>query len=134
MSAKSDADILACITRRAEKNAAAGRTEIESYCREVCKIEVTGGWVDSFISRPSAELIKTKSSPQEDPRLQVPRGFRDQTIRNMYEAVQGRPADLVLNSILMKSGYPTGRIDNGRRWWLREPPLSIRFIINHLGA
>jgi hypothetical protein len=41
---------LAWITGKAEKNAAVTRTNITNYCREVCKIEVTRGWVDSFIS------------------------------------------------------------------------------------
>jgi hypothetical protein len=46
--AESDANILAWITGKAEKNAAVTRTDIGNYCREVCKIEVTRGWVDSF--------------------------------------------------------------------------------------
>jgi hypothetical protein len=50
VSAESDVNILAWITGKAEKNAAVTRTDIENYCREVCKIEVTRGWVDSFIS------------------------------------------------------------------------------------
>jgi hypothetical protein len=108
--------------------------DIKNYCREVSKIEVTGGWVDSFISRHSAELIEQKSSPHEAPHLQVPRVFLDQTVHSMHEAVQGRPADPVFDSILMNSGYPTGRIDNGRRWWFREPPRSIRLIIDYVGA
>jgi hypothetical protein len=84
VSAESDADILARITGKAEKNAAVTRTDIKNYCREVCKIEATRGWVDSFISRHSAELIEKKSSPQEAPRLQVPRVFLDQTVRSMH--------------------------------------------------
>jgi hypothetical protein len=70
VSAESDANILAWITGKAEANAAATRTDIKNDCREVCKIEVTRGWVDSFISRHSAELIEKKSSPQEESRLQ----------------------------------------------------------------
>jgi hypothetical protein len=75
-----------------------------------------GGFLH-FTSRHSAELIEKKSSPQEEPRLQVPRVFLDQTVRGMHEAVQGRPADLAFNSILMKSGYRTGNTDNRRRLW-----------------
>jgi hypothetical protein len=73
VSAELDANILAWITGKAERNVAAIRTDIKNYCWEVCKIELTRGWVDSFISRHSAELIKKQSSPQEEPRLQVPR-------------------------------------------------------------
>jgi hypothetical protein len=114
VNAESDANILACITGKAEKNAAAIGTDIRNYCREGCKIEVTRGWVDSFVSRHSAGLIEKKSSRQKEPRLQVSRVFLDQTGGSMHDAVQGRPADLVFNSIWMKSGYPTRRIDNQR--------------------
>jgi hypothetical protein len=81
----------------------------QNDCQEVWKIEVTRGWVDSFISRYSAELIEKSSSSQEARHLQVPRVFLDDTVRSMHDAVQGRPADLVFNSILMKSGHPLGR-------------------------
>jgi hypothetical protein len=134
VSTESDGDILAWITGTADRNAAVTRTDIKNYCREVCEIEVTRGRVDSFISHHSAELIEKESSPQEEPRLQVSRVFLDQTVRSMHEAVQSRPADLVFNSILTKSGYPTGKTDNGRRWWSREPPRSIPFIIDYLRA
>jgi hypothetical protein len=134
VSGESDANILAWITGKAEKNAAVTRTDIKNYCREVCKIEATRGWVDSFISRHSAELIEQISSPQEAPRLQVPQVFLDQTVRSIHDAIQGRPADLVFNSIWMKSRYRTGKIDNRRRWSFREPPHSIPFIIDYLGA
>jgi hypothetical protein len=115
VSAESDANVLGWTTGKAARNAAVTPTDIKNYCREVCQIEVTRGWVDSFISRHSAELIEKKSSPQEAPRLQVPRVFLDQTVRSMHEAVQGRPADLVFNLIWMKSGYRTGNTDNRSR-------------------
>jgi hypothetical protein len=99
VSAESDGNILASITGKAEKNAAVTRPDIKNYCRDVCKMEVTRGWVDSFISRHSAELMEKKCSRQEEPRLQVPRVFLDQTVRSMHEMVHGRPPDLVLNSI-----------------------------------
>jgi hypothetical protein len=133
-SAESDPNILAWIIGKAEKNAAITRTDIKNYCREVCKIEVTSRWVDSLISRDSPKLIEKKSSAQEEPCLQVQRVFLDQTVRNMHDAVQSRPADLVFNLILMKSGYPTRKTDNRRKWWSREPPRSIPFIIDYLGA
>jgi hypothetical protein len=134
LSAECDANILAWITGKAQTNAAATRTDIKNYCREVCKIEVTRGWVNSFISRHSAELIEEQSSPHEEARLHVPGVFLDQTVRSMHQAVQGRPAALVFNSIQMNSGYPTGKTDNRRRWSFRESPRSIRFIIDYLGV
>jgi hypothetical protein len=132
--AESDANILAWMTGKAERHAAVTRTDIRDDCREVCKIEVTRGCMDSFISSHWAELIEEKSSPQEAPRLQVPRVFLDQTVCSMPKAVQSRPADLVFNSIAMKPGYPTGKTDNRRRGWSRAPPPSIRFIIDYLGV
>jgi hypothetical protein len=133
VSAESDANILAWITSKAVTNAAITCTDIKNYYWEVCKIELMRGWVDSFISRHSSELIEKKGSPQEAARSQVPRVFLDRTICSMHEAVQSRPDDLVFNSILMKSGYSTGKTDNGR-WWFREPPRSIPFILDYLAA
>jgi hypothetical protein len=43
VSAESDANVLDCITGKAERNAAATRTGITNYYQEVCKIEVTRG-------------------------------------------------------------------------------------------
>jgi hypothetical protein len=67
-SAESDANSLAWITTQAEKYAAVTRTDIKNSCREVCKVEVTRGWVDCFIPRDSATLIEKESSPQGEPR------------------------------------------------------------------
>jgi hypothetical protein len=95
--AESDANILAWITSQTESNTTITHTKIKNYCGEVCKIAVMRGWVDLFISRHSAELVEAKSSPQAEPRLQVPTDFRDQTVHSMHETVQDRPTDLVLN-------------------------------------
>jgi hypothetical protein len=64
---------------------------------EVCKGEVSRGWMDSFISCHVAGLTEKKSSPPDEPRLQVPRIFLEETRRSVYETVQDRPADLVFN-------------------------------------
>jgi hypothetical protein len=56
---------------------------------------VSRGWVDSLISRHSAELTEKKSSPQEKPHLQVPRIFLEDTICSMHETFQGCPVGLV---------------------------------------
>jgi hypothetical protein len=132
--AESDANILAWITGKAETDGGVTRTDIKNSCREVCKIELTRGWADSFILRHSAQLIEKESSPQEEPRVQVPHPFLDQTGRGMHDAVRGRPGDLVFDSISVKSGYPTARIDNRRGWLFRSPPRSNRFIIYYFRA
>ena len=94
---ESDANILSWVKQKAEKGAAVTRTDIRHYCRDVCKVEVSRGWVDSFLFRHNDELTEKKSSPQEEARLQVPRVFLDETIRSMHEAVQGCASDLVFN-------------------------------------
>jgi hypothetical protein len=95
--AESDANVLAWIKKQAEKNAAVTCTDIKNYFREVWKFEASRGWVDSLISGDSAGLTEKKSSVQEEPRLQVPRIFLEETIGSMHETLQGCPADLVSN-------------------------------------
>jgi hypothetical protein len=53
--AESDANILAWMKRKAEKSATVTRTYIRNYCREVCKFQISRGWVDSFPSRHADE-------------------------------------------------------------------------------
>jgi hypothetical protein len=71
--------------------------EIKNDCREVSKITVTRGWVDSFISGHSAELIEKKSLPRGQPGVQVARVFLERTVCGMHDVVKRRPADVVLN-------------------------------------
>lgn len=97
INAESEADILAWIQRNYEKNMPTTRTDIRHYCSTKFNKKITKGWVDSFIGRHLTELIETTSTPQEEPRLQVPRIFLDETIKAMKEAVQMRPSDLVFN-------------------------------------
>jgi hypothetical protein len=95
--AESDANVLACIQRQAQKNAPVTPTDIKNYCQEVCRLQVSRGWVASFIIRHAAELTEEKSSPYEKPRLQVLGIFRKQILLSMHETLKGHPADLVFN-------------------------------------
>ena len=132
--AESDANILAWIKKQAEKNAAVTRTDIKNYCHEVCRLEVSRGWVDSFILRHSAELTEKKSSPQEEPRLQVPRIFLEETIRYAVCTKHSKAVQPTWYLILMKLEYPIGKIENRRRLSCRSPwPLTI-FTIEYLGT
>jgi hypothetical protein len=81
--AQSHANILAWIKKQAKKNTAVTRTDIKNYCREVWKFEVSRGWVDSFISRDSAELTEKQSSPHEEPCL---------SRRNNTQSAENTPA------------------------------------------
>jgi hypothetical protein len=53
--------------------------------------------VDSFVLRHRNDLTEIKSTPQEDPRLEVPRVFLDDVICRLRAYVQGIMAELVLN-------------------------------------
>jgi hypothetical protein len=58
--AESEANILALITKQAEKNAAVTTTDITNYCREMWKFETSRACVHLLISRHSAELTEKK--------------------------------------------------------------------------
>jgi hypothetical protein len=53
--------------------------------------------VNSVVLRHSDQIFKTKSVPQEQQRLQVPRMFRERTVQNLKEHVQGCVVELVFN-------------------------------------
>jgi hypothetical protein len=55
------------------------------------------GPVDFFLASDQTELIEPTSTPQEEPRLQVPRIFLDETISAMNETVHLRPSASVFN-------------------------------------
>jgi hypothetical protein len=54
------------------------RTEILHYRETKYFRPVSRGWVDSFILRHRNDMTETKSTPQEDRRLEVPRAFLDE--------------------------------------------------------
>jgi hypothetical protein len=85
------------IAKKAHDNTVVTRTELLSYCIATFGTAVTRGWVDSFLSRHVAELFETKSSPQENERLEVPRGFLEAVIECIRTHVQNACADLVCN-------------------------------------
>jgi hypothetical protein len=90
-------DLLAWVTRESEKSTLATHMDIRHYCAAKLSFPVTRGALDSVIGRHLSELINVKSTPQEKPRLQVPRIFLEETIRNMQEAVNRRLSDFVFN-------------------------------------
>jgi hypothetical protein len=53
--------------------------------------------VNSFILRHQDDLSETKSTSQEDTRLEVPCAFLDETIRCLREHVHGMKGELVFN-------------------------------------
>jgi hypothetical protein len=57
--------------------------EIKDYCTDQLKVPITRGWVNSFVLRHLDKIIKTKSVPQEQQRLQIPRMFLERTEQSM---------------------------------------------------
>jgi Na+-transporting NADH:ubiquinone oxidoreductase subunit NqrC len=71
--------ILGWIQQQAERSAPVGKTEIKDYCTTQLKARITRVWVNSFVRRDSDQIFKTKSTPQEQQRLQGPRMFLERT-------------------------------------------------------
>ena len=89
--------ILDWIEQKAEQSTPVGKREIKDYCTTELKVPTTRGWVNSFVIRHSDRIFKTKSAPQEQQRLQVPRVFLERTVQDLSEHVQGCVAELVFN-------------------------------------
>jgi hypothetical protein len=98
-----------------EKSNPVTRTDIRCHCETQFAIPITRCWVDSFISRHQTGLMETRSRPEEEPRLQVPRVFMEETVPVMREAVHDYPSTRF--PALMKSGCRNGKIEKWKRWW-----------------
>jgi hypothetical protein len=92
-----EAEILEWIDARAEKCNPVTRTDLQHYCEVKYPILISRGWADSFILRHRDDLTETKSTLQEETRLEVPHAFMDQTIHRLREYVQEMKAELVFN-------------------------------------
>jgi hypothetical protein len=77
----SEAAILEWIDAQAEKCNPVTRTDLRHYYEVKYFISISRGWVDLFILRHRDDLTKTKSTSQEETRLEVPCAFLDETIR-----------------------------------------------------
>jgi hypothetical protein len=69
--------LLKWITKNAQNHAPVNRMEVLHYCRETLSAAVTEGWVDSFLIRHQTDRFETTRRPQENPRLEIHRSFRD---------------------------------------------------------
>jgi hypothetical protein len=94
---ESEIQILEWIRSQAEKCAPVTRTDIRHHCNVKYSRSISRRWVDSFILRHKADLFETKSTPQEDARLEVPRAFLDEMVNYLREHVQGIKSELVFN-------------------------------------
>jgi hypothetical protein len=85
------------IQQKAEQSRPVRKTEIKDYCTAQLKVSITRGWVNSFVLRHSDQIFKTKSTPQEQQRLQVPRMFLERIVQDLKEHVQRCVVELVFN-------------------------------------
>jgi hypothetical protein len=106
--------ILQWIEAQGEKCDPLTRTHLCHYGQANNSVTISRGWVDSFTLRHRDVLAETKSTPQEDTRLEVTRVFLNETIRCLREYVQGMKAGLVFN--IDKVGYRNGKIAGTRKW------------------
>jgi hypothetical protein len=93
----SERDLIAWITQKAANNTAVNKTELLHQVTTRFGAHITRGWVDSFIEHHSEELYQTKSIPQENPRLEMPRVSLDAAIDSLRHHVHGSCAELVFN-------------------------------------
>lgn len=90
-------DLIDWITRKALNHVAVNKTELLHECNERFGRTITRGWVNSFVRRHSDKLFQTKSIPQENPRLQVPRVFLEAALEGFRDHVHGACAELLFN-------------------------------------
>jgi hypothetical protein len=78
-------------------NKAVNPTKSLNYRITIFGTAVSKRWRDSFMSRSQAELFETKSSPQKNQRLKVPRIFFEAAIEGARTHVHNACAELVFN-------------------------------------
>jgi hypothetical protein len=93
----SETGILEWIEAQIEKCDPVTRTDLRRYCQTKYSVSMSRGWVDLFILRHRDNLAKTKTTLQEDTRLEVPRVFLNENGFCLRQYVQGMKAELVYN-------------------------------------
>jgi hypothetical protein len=94
---ESEIQILESIRSQAEKCPPMTRTDLRYDCEVKYSCSISRGLADSFILRHKADLSETKSTPEEDARLEVPQAFLDETVNYLREYVQRMKVELVFN-------------------------------------
>jgi hypothetical protein len=89
--------ILDWIQQNAEQSKPVSKKEIKDYDTSQVKASIARGWVKSLLRRHPDQIIQTKSVPQEQQHLQVPRVFLDDTVQNLNKCVQECVDELVFN-------------------------------------
>jgi hypothetical protein len=96
-SADCEPELIVWLANRAENQKAVNRTELLHECTEPFGKGITRGWIDSFITGHAHQLFETKSIPQENTRLEVPRVFLEAAIDGFRDHVHNGCAELVFD-------------------------------------
>jgi hypothetical protein len=97
LSAEIGQGLVGWIVTKAHNHKAVNQTGPLDYCIKNLGTAITRGWVDSFLSRHDNDIFETKSSPQENQRLEVPRAFLEAGIEDTKTQIQNARAELVFN-------------------------------------
>jgi hypothetical protein len=96
LSADYGQELIEWLANKAANHRAVNRTELLHECTERFEKSSTPGWIDSFITRKAHEFFETKSIPQENPSLEVPRVFPEAAIDGFRGHVHNARAELCL--------------------------------------
>jgi hypothetical protein len=88
-------ELVEWLANKAANHRAVNRTELLHECTERFGKNITRGWCDSFLARHAHDLFETKSIPQENPRLEVPRVFLETAVDASRDHVHSACVELV---------------------------------------
>jgi hypothetical protein len=90
-------ELVEWLANKVANHRAVNRRELLHECTERFGKNIPRGWVDSFITRHAHELFETKSIPQDNLRLEVPRIFLEAAIDVFRDHVHNACAELGRN-------------------------------------
>jgi hypothetical protein len=76
---------------------AVNKTELLQECNNRVGKEITRGWVDSFVKSQADHLFETESTPQENPRLEVPQIVLEAAVQGLRVYVYNACTELAFN-------------------------------------
>jgi hypothetical protein len=97
LAADAEQQLVDWITAKAANNTAINRTELLHERNERFGKSITRRWIDSFLTRYAEQLFETKSGPQDNRRLEVPRVFPYAGLDGFRDHVHHAYPELVFN-------------------------------------
>jgi hypothetical protein len=122
--------ILDWIRPNAEQDTPVRKTEIMDHYTAKFKIKSTRGCVNSFVLQHLGDVIQTKSAPQDEQWLQVPRACLERKVKDLNYQVQGCVTDLVFN--LDEVGISDWEDRKGKKVGVPPGCLVRRYIMAYL--